>query len=181
MTARLLTLVALTLTLAAPSAMAATPDDLALFKKVQDQVLRYPQFSIFDSVHASIADGVVELTGKVTMPYKRDAIERRVSQTPGVRAVRSRITVLPVSRMDDELRVSVARAIYGNVNFWGYGSMANPPIHVIVEHGRLTLEGVVRSEGDRVIAQSIAAGFPSFAFRNELKTDAEMRQELERL
>ena len=40
MTARLLTLVALTLTLTAPAARAATPDDLALFKKVQDQVLR---------------------------------------------------------------------------------------------------------------------------------------------
>ena len=77
--------------------------------------------------------------------------------------------------------MQVARAIYGNVNFWGYGSQANPPMHIIVEHGRLTLEGVVRSEGDRVIAQSIAASFPSFAFHNELKTEAEAREELERL
>jgi hyperosmotically inducible protein len=59
--------------------------------------------------------------------------------------------------------------------------MANPPIHIIVERGRVTLEGVVGSEVDRMIARSIAGSFDAFSVTNNLKTDAEMRDELERL
>ena len=47
-----------------------------IFKDVQEQVLSYPQFTIFDDVGAGIEDGVVTLVGKVTMPFKRDDIER---------------------------------------------------------------------------------------------------------
>jgi hyperosmotically inducible protein len=168
------------------SAAQATLDKdakLALFNAVQKQVLGYPQFTIFDSVQARISDtGVVELTGKVTMPYKRDAIEKRVAKLAGVTAVRDKIDVLPVSRFDDDLRVRIARAIYGNSYFWGYGSRVNPPIHIIVEHGRVTLDGVVNSDVDRMMARSIASSFLSFgAVQNDLKTEAEAREELEQL
>jgi hypothetical protein len=49
----------------------AQRDNLQVFRDVQQQVLRYPHFTIFDSVNARIDSGVVILTGKVTMPYKR--------------------------------------------------------------------------------------------------------------
>ena len=126
-------------------------------------------------------NGVVELTGKVTMPYKRDGIAERVAKVSGVTAVRNRITVLPVSQFDDDLRVRIARAIYSNPNFRGYGSRVNPPIHVIVERGRVTLEGVVNNNTDRVIAQSIASSFGAFKITSELKTIDEAKRELERL
>jgi hyperosmotically inducible periplasmic protein len=156
--------------------------NLQLFKDVQKQVLRYPQFSIFDSVHIALDNGAVELTGKVTMPYKRNELEKRVAKVAGVRSVTNRIETLPVSQFDDELRFRIARAIYSNANFWGYGSMVNPPIHVIVEHGRVTLEGVVNSNVDRMIARSIASSFSSFGpVANALKTEAEAKEELERL
>ena len=54
--------------------------DLQVFKDVATSVNRYTQFTIFDDVSASVKDGVVTLTGKVTMPYKRDDIEKRVAQ-----------------------------------------------------------------------------------------------------
>jgi hypothetical protein len=50
-----------------------------------------------------------------------------------------------------------------------------------VEHGRVTLEGVVNSEVDRVLARSIASNFLAFDVKNELKTEAEVKQELEKL
>ena len=162
---------------------ASSPNaNLQLFNAVQKQVLGYAQFSIFDSVHAQIDNGVVALTGKVTMPYKRNDIEKRVAKVTGVQRVVNRIEVLPVSQFDDELRFRIARAIYGNATFWGYGSRVNPPIHVIVEHGRVTLEGVVNSNVDRMVARSIASSFNSFGpVKNELKTDAEAKAELEQL
>ncbi len=66
------------------------------------------------------------------------------------------VKVLPVSQFDDQLRYRIARAIYGNSNFWNYAIMANPPIHIVVEHGRVTLTGVVQSEVDRMLARSLA-------------------------
>ena len=160
---------------------AAAPEDFQVFQDVSQQVLRYPQFTIFDSINAQVDDGVVTLSGKVTMPYKRNDIEKRIARVSGVRQVNNEITVLPVSMFDDELRFRIARAIYGNSNFWRYGSMVNPPIHIIVENGRVTLEGVVNSNIDRMLARSIASSFDAFEVTNNLKTDAEAKAELEKI
>ena len=174
-------LAALLVLLAAAPAF-ANDGRLQTFRSVQKQVLQYPHFTIFDSIHAEIADnGVVRLTGKVTMPYKSTDIERRVAKVDGVASVDNRISVLPVSSFDDELRYRIARAIYGNPAFHQYAFRANPPIHGIVEHGRVTLEGVVISNVDRVLARSIAGNFLAFDVKNELKTEAEVRDELEKI
>ena len=156
-------------------------EDLDIFRDVSQQVLRYPQFTIFDSINAQVEDGVVVLTGKVTMPYKAHDIEERVAKVNGVREVQNNITVLPVSGYDDDLRYRISRAIYGNSNFWTYGAMVNPPIHIIVENGRVTLEGVVNSDIDRMLARSLASSFGAFSITNNLKTDAEMTADLEKL
>jgi hyperosmotically inducible protein len=114
------------------------------------------------------------VTGKVTMPYKRDEIEKRIGKVDGVRSVNDQLTVLPVSQFDDELRYRIARSIYNNSNFWNYAIMPNPPIHIVVEHGRVTLTGVVQSEVDRMLARSLATQFGAFSVTNALKTDAEV-------
>ena len=89
--------------------------------------------------------------------------------------------MLPVSQFDDELRFRIARAIYGNSSFWNYAAMANPPIHIVVNHGRVTLEGVVNTAVERMLARSLASGFGAFEVTNALKTDAEVAAELERM
>jgi hyperosmotically inducible protein len=154
--------------------------DFQVFKDVAASVDRYTQFTIFDDVSASVKDGVVTLTGKVTMPYKRSDIEQRVAKVNGVVTVRDQITVLPVSQFDDELRYRIARSIYGHSNFWNYAIMANPPIHIVVERGRVTLTGVVATEVDRMLARSLATQFGALSVTNALKTDAEMRELLEK-
>ncbi len=154
--------------------------DLQVLKDVASSVDRYVHFTIFDDVTAQVKDGVVTLTGKVTMPYKREDIEKRVAKIDGVKSVRDEIGVLPVSSFDDQLRVRIARSIYGNTNFWNYGIMPNPPIHIVVEHGRVTLTGVVQSEVDRMLARSLAAQFGALSVTNDLKTDAEAKTALEK-
>ena len=148
--------------------------DFQVAKDIATTVQRYTQFTIFDDVNAHVLDGVVTLTGKVTMPFKRDDIERRIARVDGVRSVKDQITVLPVSQFDDELRYRIARSIYNNSNFWSYAIMANPPIHIVVEHGRVTLTGVVQSEVDRMLARSLATQFGALSVTNALKTDAEV-------
>ena len=159
---------------------AAQPKDFQVLKGVAAKVDGYTQFSIFDDVSASVKDGVVTLTGKVTMPYKRDDIEKRVGKIAGVQSVVDKIEVLPVSQFDEELRYRIARSIYGHSNFWNYAIMPNPPIHIVVEHGRVTLTGVVNSNIDRVLARSLATQFGAFSVTNDLKTDAEVQALLEK-
>jgi hyperosmotically inducible protein len=162
-------------TLSAASNTTIDRKDFQVANDVATSVDRYTQFTIFDDINAYVKDGVVTLSGKVTMPYKRDDIAKRVAKIDGVRAVHDEITVLPVSQFDDELRYRIARSIYGNSNFWNYAIMANPPIHIVVEHGRVTLTGVVGSNVDRMLAQSLATQFGALSVKNALKTDAEVR------
>lgn len=177
---RILGTVIVLLAMSAP-AWAADRENLAIFQDVSRQVLRYPHFTIFDSIHAELREGVVTLSGRVTMPYKREDIARRVANVEGIYQVRNEVTVLPVSQFDDELRLRIARAIYGNPHFWNYGVMVNPPVHIIVENGHVTLDGVVNSNIDRVLARSIASSFTAFSLTNDLKTDAEAKADLEQL
>jgi hyperosmotically inducible protein len=166
---------------AATAASAQERKDLQIFREISDQVNRYTQFTIFDNVETSISEGQVVLNGSVTMPYKKNDIERRVRSVDGVVAVDNRIEVLPVSQFDDELRFRIARAIYGNSAFWQYASMVNPPIHIVVNRGRVRLTGVVQSNVERMLARSLATGFASFEVKNDLKTDEEVRTELEKI
>jgi hyperosmotically inducible protein len=148
--------------------------DFQVAKDIAKTVQRYTQFTIFDDVSANVKDGAVTLIGKVTMPYKREDIEKRIAKVDGVRSVNDQISVLPVSRFDDELRYRIARSIYNNSNFWNYAVMPNPPIHIVVEHGRVTLTGVVQSNVDRMLARSLATQFGALSVTNALKTDAEI-------
>ncbi len=181
MTRSLLTAMLAGACLVAPAYAEVPRENLQLFKDVARQVQTYASFTVFDDVRASIEDGEVTLYGRVTMPFKRDDLERRVARVEGVRAVRNEIEVLPVSILDNELRVRIARAIYGHPTFWHYASMANPPIHIVVERGHVTLAGVVNNEVERVLARSLATSLGAFSVTNELKTDAEMAAVLEQI
>jgi hyperosmotically inducible periplasmic protein len=154
---------------------------LQIFNDVSTSVQRYAQFTIFDDISASIDHGVVTLTGRVTMPYKKTDIVKRVARVAGVVQVVDQIEVLPVSRFDDALRYQIARAIYGSPSFWHYASMANPPIHIVVEHGRVTLAGVVQDNVERMLARSLATGFNAFTVTNALRTEAEVKAALEKV
>jgi len=157
------------------SALAQDRRDVRLADDIVKKVNTYAQFTIFDDVNARIDQGVVTLTGRVTMPYKKNDLGKRISGIDGVREVQNNIEVLPVSNFDEQLRHRVARAIYGNPSFWSYAAMANPPIHIIVQNGRVTLTGVVNSDVERMLARSLAVGLGELSVESELRTDAEMK------
>jgi len=123
---------------------------------VRDLLNATQAVTVFDHVTASGADGVITLSGKVTSKAKREQLETEVSTVPGVRQVINRIGILSSSAPDDALRKRVARAIYGHASFKRYASMTHPPIRVLVDRGKVTLAGDVRSQVDRLIAVSLA-------------------------
>ncbi len=156
-------------------ASAAQAGDAALIHAAVRSVSTYSRYTVFDDVSVKVESGEILLTGKVTQPLKKDELGRRVAGIDGVRSVRNEISVLPVSIGDDRLRRSVARAIYGSPVFWRFAAMPNPPIHIIVEHGRVTLTGVVPTSVERAVAQSLATGHGELSVVNQLRTDGEAR------
>lgn len=162
-----------------PPAAAAQPvaDEAAVRAAIARAVTTYGRFTIFDDVTMEVASGHVTLRGKVTMPFKKEEIGRRAQAAAPEYSFTNDIDVLPASVHDDALRQRVARAIYGNAAFWRQAAMANPPIHIIVERGRVTLTGVVPTEVDRALARSLATGLGELSLTNRLKTDAEVEAE----
>ncbi len=121
-----------------------------------------------------VDSGVVTLTGRVTMPYKAEAFADLAAHVPGVQEVRNDVRTLPVSRFDDQLRYAVARRIYGDELFVRYAIQGNPPIHVVVEHGKVTLTGIVNSEIERRKAEAIARDtFSVMSVTNKLHVEQE--------
>jgi len=149
----------------------ATDNDLAA--KVRHEILMYPRYTIWDNVTFRVADGIVELNGDVSQPYKKSDIEKIVRNLPGVTDVKDAITVLPLSSHDDRLRMRVARAIYGNANFTRYAIQPLPPIHIIVENGHVRLEGVVATKFDKDLAgvRASAAGLSFGPVVNNLQVE----------
>ena len=169
-------------TLPVSPALAADQEKYDVFQRVQEQVLRYSFFTVFDNINVEIADdGHVVLTGHVTGEHKAKDIEKRVVALDEVTAVTNEIAVLPVSGFDNRLRYVIARAIYGNPTFWHYAASTNPSIHIVVERGHVTLTGVVDSETDRQLARVLATQFDAFSVTNELRLPHEVTMELEAL
>ena len=128
--------------------------------------------TVFDHVTATGSGSVITLTGKVTSKAKRDQLETEVATVPGVRQVVNRISVLPGSASDDALRHRVARAIYGHTSFRQYAAMTHPPIRVLVERGRVTLAGGVRTAIERLVAISLAEDAAGSKVADQLRVSA---------
>lgn len=171
MTRRVVLILAM-LAVAGRTGAAAQISDQLLAERIAETVRQYVHFGIFDDVNIEVDNRSVILSGRVTMPYKRDDLAERVKKIDGVRDLTVTIEVLPVSLSDSDLRDKLARAIYGNQAFRHYASMVNPPIHIIVERGRVTLTGAVASAVEKALAYSLASQVPgAMSVTNALKVD----------
>jgi hyperosmotically inducible periplasmic protein len=119
--------------------------DEKLAMEVIDKITHYDLFTVYDDFQGSVKNGVVHLRGAVTDEKKLGDVIERVAKIRGVQEIDNKVTVLPANQDDDRLRVTIANAIYSLTDFERY-SLANPPIHVIVNRGHVTLVGAVRSE-----------------------------------
>ncbi len=147
--------------------------DQVVARDIARKVRRYVFYTIFDNVDGIVKDGVVTLTGAVTRPWEVNEIGDLVTHVSGVQRVQNDIQMLPVSPYDDQLRYTLARKIYGDPELWNYGLNPNPPIHIVVDNGRVTLTGAVGSQMDKTEAGIIARStFGVFAVDNELKVAA---------
>jgi len=152
-------------------------EDAEIRKAAADAVLGYAYYGVFDSIGVGVDQGVVTLQGSVLQPWRKDEIERRVARLEGVREVRDQIRVQPTSGFDDGLRFQLYRRIYGNELFQRYATFANPPIRIIVDHGNVTLTGVVNSRVEKAVLESIARGVLAFHVDNQVQVESDIQKE----
>jgi hyperosmotically inducible protein len=157
----------------ASTTAAGAANDTAIEKQVVHEILMYPRYTIWDNVGLKVHEGNVELTGVVSQPYKKEDLTRLAKNVPGVASVTNELKVLPLSPFDDELRIRVARAIYGDPILTRYAIQPRGPIHIIVDNGQVTLEGVVGNQMDKQVAglRANGAGLSFGLVVNNLKVE----------
>jgi osmotically-inducible protein OsmY len=142
---------------------------LKLVRKLEYDRVGYGT-TAFNAIGVKVVNGIVTLGGHAYGPFDRDSAISVASYTPGVQDVIDEIAVDPVSSMDDDIRIAVARAIYGHPSLNRYAINPVRPIRISVQHGHVTLFGIVDSAADRDLAYLKANGVPGiFAVTNQLQ------------
>jgi len=138
-------------------------------REVMHQILMLPYYGVFDIIGFKVEGYDVTLLGKVTRPTLKDDAAYAIKHIEGVEHINNRIEVLPVSFFDDRLRRDEFRAIYGYGPLQRYALPPIKPIRIIVEHGHVTLEGIVDSQFDKNVAFIRANGVAgAFSVTNNL-------------
>jgi hypothetical protein len=91
-----------------------------------------PYFSVFDYIAFKVDGYNVTLLGQVVRPTLKSDAENSVKHIEGVEKVDNQIEALPPSPMDDRLRLTLYRAIYGYPAFEKYALGVQKPIRIIV-------------------------------------------------
>jgi hyperosmotically inducible protein len=141
-----------------------------LVREVRHELIMLPYYGVFDNLSFQINGRTVTLMGQVVNPVVKSDAGNVVKRIEGVDNVVNNIEVLPPSPMDERIRRAVFRSIYSYGPLLRYANMSVPPIHIIVKGGRVTLEGVVDSEGDKNLAGIRANQVPgTFQVTNNLR------------
>jgi hyperosmotically inducible protein len=151
---------------------ATNPMPRTLEDQVRHEILMVPYIGVFDNLSYKVDNGVVTLTGQVTQPVRKSDVENAVKRIHGVTAVNDQIEVLPLSPMDDQIRVRTLRTLLRSAPLDKYFQGVQPGIRIIVKNGNVALDGVVLNNGDRQIAYMAANGVPGvFSVINNLQIE----------
>lgn len=141
-----------------------------IVKEVRHELLMLPFFGVFDYIAFKVDGSTVTLLGSVVKPVTKSDAENSIKRIEGVDKVDNQIEVLPPAPMDDRLRVRLFRAIYQFPALQRYELGVQKPIRIIVKNGRVTLEGVVDSDGDKNLVGIRANGVSgAFSVTNNLQ------------
>jgi len=173
-------------------------DEKSSVEQIRKELLQLPYYGVFDFLAFSYDKGTVTLMGYAYHSTLKHDAAQATKRASGVDQVIDKIEELPVSQFDDELRWRTYYAIYrdpflsryapGGGMLWGHRHpfgggfhamhlrrfpgmepVGDYPLHIIVDRGKITLLGVVDTEGDKTVADMRARDVPgSFGVDNEL-------------
>ncbi len=144
-----------------------------IVKEVHHELVMLPFYGVFDNLLYRVSPaGTVTLLGEASRPTLKSDAERAVREIEGVERVENQIKVLPVSPNDDRIRRATYRKIYGHSVLSQYQLRAVPPIHIVVDNGHVTLEGVVARQMEKQVAGMQANSVSGvFSVENNLRVE----------
>jgi hyperosmotically inducible protein len=144
-----------------------------LEQKVFKQLIKLPYYGVFDNIKFELSGNTVILSGKVAVARNYDDAERAVKGITGVQRVINNIEVLPPSGFDNSIRRQILRS-FSDKGLYRYLWEPNPSVRIIVQGGRVELEGYVRNRGDYDLMNILANGVSNvFQVRNNLIVEKE--------
>ncbi|MCO6511072.1 MAG: BON domain-containing protein [Aridibacter famidurans] len=148
-------------------------------RKIRSKILSLPYYGVFDAIGYELNGSTVTLKGYVTRPFTKDNAADEVMEVDGVTNVVNDIEVLPPSPSDDRIRVRIYRNIANHGNMYRYLLGANPSIRIVVNRGRVILEGIVTYEGDKTLAYAAASEvFGVLGVTNNIKLERREGEEV---
>jgi hyperosmotically inducible protein len=145
-----------------------------LARQVRHELVTLPYYGVFDNLAYNINGSTVTLYGEVVRPTTSSGAANRVKRLPGVTRVVNNIKVLPLSSFDDNIRAATYRSLARTGGLYRYLQGANPSIHIVVDGGKVKLEGVVANKSDKALANIAARSVPgSFGVTNNLKIEGQ--------
>ncbi len=131
----------------------------ALEQKVYKEIIKLPYYGVFDFINFRVNGSIVTLDGKVASLGTKSSAASVVKRIPGVTRVVNNIDNLPPSSFDNRIRRTAYRE-FANSGLYRYLYENRPDVRIIVENGRITLEGYVSNNGDRNRFNILANGLP---------------------
>lgn len=142
--------------------------------QVRKNILKLPQYEVFDWITYSVNGDTVTLSGKVRNAINKSDAENRVERIPGVSRVVNNIEVLPLGSFDESTRVRLYQTLARSGGLSKYLWTVNPSVRLIVDRGHVSLEGFVLNRGDYNTMNVLANGVSGvFSVTNNLVIDKE--------
>lgn len=154
------------------SSAQSTKGRMRLERLIHHELVMLPYYGVFDRLSYSVDGSTVKLMGDVTRPSLKSSAENVIKDIEGIDKIVNEINVLPLSPMDDQLRMALYRAIYGHTALNRYALQAVPSIHIIVDKGNVILDGVAANSTDSNIANIQANSVSGvFSVKNQLRIE----------
>lgn len=121
-----------------------------LHEKIRHELAMMPYITNFDFISFTLTGAEVILTGWTVRDTNRSTAYNVVKDIKGVESVVNNIDVLPLGRMDMQVRAGARAALQRQLAryFWGNGS----DIKIIVKNGNVILLGAVATKADSDVA-----------------------------
>ena len=143
---------------AGPAVSDAKPEK-TIEQQIFKRIASLPRYGVFDLINFEVQGDTVILSGKtITLGTKR-AAANAVKDLPGIRNVVNNIEELPPSGYDNSIRRGILRE-FADKGLYQYLWEPNPSVHIIVDRGRVSLEGYVNNRSDANLMNILANGVP---------------------
>lgn len=141
-----------------------------LDRQIRKEILALPYYNVFDAIGYELENGVVTLNGYVVRPTTKKDAGESIADLDGVSRVVNNIVVLPPSPSDDRIRQRVLQTLANRGGLYRYFMGTNPSIRIIVNRGRVSLEGFADTRGDSNLAYVLTRGVSgTFGVTNNLR------------